>query len=248
MTSRRIIVAFVVVAGLGFAGLLAASLTGQRATSFSVNVPAVRLLRPLGAGQTLCQQPIRASSPIGGVRLWIWPGKRPTPPSSVTVHDASSGALLATGLMSAVPARPATDPRNWIPLYPTPVSRTTVLTTPIPSGKRISVCLHNHGPSSTTVLGSGTNPLSGSLTIADKPTTQAAALLFLEPHDRSLLSLVPTALRRAALFRPGWVGAWTFWALGVALLLGFGVLGFAVVWAARDDTREDGGQTGPQGA
>ena len=162
---------------------------------------------------------------------------------------------MASGLMSAVPARAATDPRNRIPLYPTPVSRTTVLTTPIPSGKRISVCLHNHGPSSTTVLGSGTNPLSGTVTIANKADPQAMALLFLEPHERSLLSLVPTALRRASLFRPGWIGAWTFWALGVALLLGFGVLTIAVVRAAQDDTRaagthtsaEDGGPPGPRG-
>jgi hypothetical protein len=32
-----------------------------------------------------------------------------------------------------------------------------------------------------------------------------------------MFSLLPTIFSRAALFRPGWVGAWTFWALLVAL-------------------------------
>ena len=57
---------------------------------------------------------------------------------------------------------------------------------------------------------------------------------FLTQSLRTALSLVPDIFRRAALFHPAWVGAWTFWLLlGVLLLVVPGLLGLAVRAATR---------------
>ena len=55
-------------------------------------------------------------------------------------------------------------------------------------------------------------------------------------EPRSVASQLPVIFERAALFRPGWVGPWTFWAL--ALVVGLGVpalLARALAAAVRDD-------------
>jgi hypothetical protein len=43
-------------------------------------------------------------------------------------------------------------------------------------------------------------------------------VVLLESHGHVLLSSLGLVLSRAALFRPSWVGSWTFWVLLLALL------------------------------
>ena len=62
-------------------------------------------------------------------------------------------------------------------------------------------------------------PTSGALTLSGKPSNLALAMIFSAPRSRSLIALLPTVFARAALFHPGWMGAWTFWALLVGLLV-----------------------------
>jgi hypothetical protein len=247
--SPRVIVATVAVtAVLGCGGLLWASESPQLPTAFSVNVPAATLMPPLAAGREACQAPIRVSSPAGAVRAWVWPDFRPSPPLAVTVRDLATRAVLATGSMSSVPARRSAPAGDIVALYPTPVSRTAVLTRSLPAGQEILVCMRAQGPGTATFMGSRPTALSGQFKVPGKATTAGAmSLLFLAPHTRSLLSLLPTAFRRAALFRPTWVGAWTFWLLGIGLLLGFGLAAWAVVLAGRADGDADagGGDAGP---
>lgn len=88
--------------------------------------------------------------------------------------------------------------------------------------QRVSVCLRSAGPEQVTLLGEN----------------KTVAFLFLRRHPESLLSLLPTMFRRAALFRPSWVGPWTFWLLLGGLLAAFAPAGVAVVHAARSDARE----------
>jgi hypothetical protein len=236
VSARRTVIAVVVIAALGLAGLLAAAASRQRPTAFSIDVPATDLAPALARGQEACQSPIRASSAFGGVRAWIWPNFiGQTPQLNVTVRDLANDEVLASGRMTAVSPRPALQARNIVGLFPTPVSRTSVLTASIAPGRRVSVCLAAQGPGTATLMGAPPNQLSGALRVAGKPTNLAVALVFLQPHSRSLLSLLPTAFRRAALFRPTWVGAWTFWVSAAALLLAFGLVALAVVQAGRAD-------------
>jgi len=46
------------------------------------------------------------------------------------------------------------------------------------------------------------------------------ALELVRAPERSLLSEVPDMFERASLFRPGWMGAWTFWLLLAAVAIG----------------------------
>jgi hypothetical protein len=57
--------------------------------------------------------------------------------------------------------------------------------------------------------------------------------------DRSLLALLPDVFDRASLFRPGWVGAWTYWLLLVALVIGVPVLLSRALASASDEDEPD---------
>ena len=52
---------------------------------------------------------------------------------------------------------------------------------------------------------------------------------------QSLFSMLPTIFRRAMLFRPTWVGAWTFWLLAAAVLGAFALGAVAVARASSAD-------------
>jgi hypothetical protein len=62
------------------------------------------------------------------------------------------------------------------------------------------------------------------------------AMVFPRAEPKSVLALVPEMFRRAALFRPGWVGAWTFWLLAALILLGAPLLLARALASAEDDT------------
>jgi hypothetical protein len=79
----------------------------------------------------------------------------------------------------------------------------------------------------------------GNAGIASRPTTAAVAgkpvdadlNVAFERDPRSLLSLAPAIAERAALFRAGWVGLWTYALLAALMLLAVPAL---LVRALRD--------------
>lgn len=88
---------------------------------------------------------------------------------------------------------------------------------PVRADRTVSVCLRRSGAA-------GSRRRSGELT-----------LTFLRSKPASTLSMLPTIFRRAALFRFGWVGAWTFWTLAALLVLAVPALcAFALARATRD--------------
>jgi GT2 family glycosyltransferase len=60
-------------------------------------------------------------------------------------------------------------------------------------------------------------------------------------EPRSLLDRLPDALERAALFKPGWMGTWTFWLLAASVLLGVPALLAAALARASASERPAGG-------
>jgi hypothetical protein len=71
-----------------------------------------------------------------------------------------------------------------------------------------------------------------------QPAGTDISLLFLRSHPASSLSLLPAIFRRAALFRPSWIGAWTFWLLAAVVTLLVPLLLALAVRAAGGDRSE----------
>jgi hypothetical protein len=228
MRKRSGILAFALAAGLGLAGLAVSAAHGQRFTAFSVRVAARGFAVLLQPRQQACQSPVMVSAPTGGVEVWLYSGPVPGPEVGVTVGDARGRGLLAVGRIPPTP-RETTPPKG----FPTPISRSTRFDATVPAGKRITLCFLNLGTTAVALLGSGPSATSGALPA--KSGGQAIALLFLRPHAQSLFSMLPTVFRRAMLFRPTWVGAWTFWVLAAALLGAFAVGALAVARASAAD-------------
>jgi hypothetical protein len=233
---RAGVLAVAVVAVLGIAALLVAAGRDERSTAFSLDIPPSVAVTVVQKGQATCQGPITVPAAFRFVRPWISPsdaaGRIPTAPVpgsaiDLTVHDAATNAVLASGSIGAQ--------------YTTPISPIVALDRSVSSGRRIRVCLRSRGPGTVDLMGA---PLPNVALVGDDGTASSAgqaalALLFLRPHSTSLLSLVPTIFARASLFRPGWVGAWTYWLLSAAFLGTFVLAAVAVTRAARSDEAND---------
>jgi hypothetical protein len=224
-------IAFVLVAALALAGLLAAAATDQRSIAFSLDVPDAAAVVALDAGQSACQAPVKAASAFAGIRAWTRPDTAPGTALEVSVRDVGSGRLLASGRLAA--------------RFGAPPEHSAGLGVTVPPGRQIAVCLRNSGQGRVSLLGSSPGPASGSITVEGKPTQAAVSLVFLRARPRSLLSLFPTVFERAALFHPAWVGAWTFWGLVVALLGAVALSAVAVAQAARADAGNGDRTDGP---
>ena len=222
MRVRFSVITFVLFAVLGFAGLLLAAGTDERWTAFSADVRALTGVATLLRSQMACQTPVESAAAFGGVRVWVSRSAPPGPALEISVRNAATGALLAIGRIA--------------PSYASPTTGTAVLSTTLPADRRLSVCVRSEGPNAVTLLGDTPSPGSGTLTVVGKPAHTAMALLFLRRSPKSLLSSLPTVFQRAALFRPGWVGPWTFWLLAGALLVAFGAGALAVGQAVRSDS------------
>lgn len=79
------------------------------------------------------------------------------------------------------------------------------------------------------------------LTQAGRPLPGDAHLAFLRQQKRPALAMVGDVFARAALFKPAWVGAWTFY---LALLLALGVAGCGLAALLREPAGHDVGGDG----
>lgn len=230
MRSRSGVLAFALAAGLGLAGLAVSAARAQRFTAFSLRVPARVFAVLLQPDQQACQTPIMVTTPTGGLEAWIYSGPVPGPAVGVTVTDARNGSLLAVGRIP--PSHRETTPPSG---FPTSISTRTRFDATVPAGKTITVCFLNIGTTAVALMGSEPSTISGALTSPAQYRGNAIALLFLRPHAQSLFSMLPTIFRRAMLFRPTWVGAWTFWLLAAAVLGAFALGAVAVARASSAD-------------
>jgi hypothetical protein len=213
---------FLVVAGLGLAVLLLAAANDGRSRAFSLGVSDVAGVTTLTPTATVCERPIADPTSFGGVRAWAAPGAAPTP-VEVTVSDAQTRQVLARGRALV----PAADGQFDV-----------TLTRTVAAHRQLQVCFATAGRAKVALLGSSQVNPTVHLIVGGKPVaTLGLSLVMLPAHPRSLLSMVPTAFARAALFKASWVGTWTFWVLAAALLAGFAVAAAAVRWALAEPER-----------
>lgn len=221
MKVSRTAIGFVVVLAVGLGAVAIAGSKAHHARAFSLNVPASRQVAKLTAGQRACEGPITSPVPFGGIRAFAFSPRSPAPLHFV-VSATRGHRVLARGTALAAVGFGAV---------------TATLDAPVPAGRRLNVCMG--AGSGRIVLDGGVRPGDNPihLRVAGRTHPYEVSLVMLERRPRPFLSLLPTIFDRAALFRPGWVGAWTFWVLALALLVGVLALGISVSRAALEEER-----------
>jgi hypothetical protein len=219
LSRRATVAAFLVLAALGLGALALAAADAQRPIAYSQGVPPSHVAAVVAPGQEVCQTPIDLPNPTDAVSLQLGTDHRPGIPFGVIVRD-SGGRPIAR----------AANGGGYVD-----GSVRTVRFREVRGGQTISLCLRNTGRHPLLPYGSEEAHDSGTIANGRKSPLDMA-LTFLRPRPRSLLSQVPDAFRRAALFRFDWVGPELYWVLGALLvLLVPGLLVFALARAQRGD-------------
>ncbi len=167
------------------------------------------------ASHRLCEGPIRSPSPAHAVEVFGDPGAGA---STVTVTVLAGGRSIATGSRTADPAGRG---------------QRVGLDHSIPAHRPVEVCIGASG-GALTVFGAGAQA-PGVTTRGVAPGMQFALVL---TRPGTLLGSLPAAFSRAAIFRPSWVGAWTFWLLVALVACTLPLAGVAVI-RALDDPEPD---------
>jgi hypothetical protein len=211
---------FAIVACVGVMTLLVLGFGGRRSRAFALGAPNQQTVAVLPPHGRACEGPITPAQSLAAVRTW---GASVDAPSAIGVLLTSgSGSVLASGRVG---------------LTSTPSAYTATLGRTVSPAQALTVCLIDQGRAPISLLGSPSVDAAVRMTVQGRPSPLQFSLVALRP-DRPLLSLLPTAFSRAALFRPGGVGSWTFWLLLAAVLLTVPIAGSAISAAARADERD----------
>lgn len=205
---------------LGVLGLLLAGSQAMAVRTFSMGEPNGGTVATLHVKDIVCEGPIASRGPARAVRIW---GSATTGLAELTisVRDAANDRLLTSGPV-------VTDPA--------PGAYTAHLTRDVPGGQPLTVCVRD---AIGGFLLSGGGAVAPGVQMTGAPGAQFS-LVLLSNDDRSLLGSLATAFSRASLWRPRWVGSWTFWVLTIALLGTFVLAVAAVASAAAEDESDEG--------
>lgn len=198
------------------AALLIAGSRPLAVRTASADAPNQLTIATLQPGQAVCEGPITSQGAARSVGIW-GAAAGATARLTVAVKDASTQETVASGPLQAV-----AQEGEW----------TARLDRDVPQGHPVQICL-TQDAGAFSLMGSAVS--EPGVTVTGIPAGQRYSLVLLSDGDQSLLGSLSLAFSRASLWRPSWVGPWTFWMLGVALLLTFGLAVMAVVRAAADD-------------
>jgi hypothetical protein len=222
MNRQRVWLPFSVFAILALAALLLSGLRGGTIRAFALGVPDIKTVAVAGPHRQVCEGPIRSHAAFKSVVIW---GAYDAGEPLVRVwSDSEAGRRL----VSAGP----------IEVGPTGLSGefSATLSASVDQGPPVTVCVVDAGG---RLRLQGGNPGYTGATIAGSKPRKAFALVGLESGKHSLLGSLNLAFSRASLFRPSWVGAWTFWLLLILLLATLPLGAFAIAAAIRSETDED---------
>jgi hypothetical protein len=196
---------FLVVAVLGLAGLLLVGLTDDRDLAFTLGVRPSATSTAVAPGATVCQEPILVPESFTRVRLRAGTPLRPGQPLEVTVRNAANRQVVGRGQV----AGGYVDGSDLI-----------ATVGPVEPGQGIAVCVRDAGDRRALLYG---NAAGASLRSQAKERGRVLdtdlTVVFLRPERQTVLSELPDIFDRASLFRPGWVGSWTFWLLSALTLI-----------------------------
>jgi hypothetical protein len=171
-------------------------------------------VEPVGAGQTLCVTGLELPAETGRVQFEVLTGAASRPSMKLTLRTPT-GALIAS---SGLPYAPSGGPQTKI-AFAIPERAET------PASIPASACVT---PDRLINFGGTLNIGGPAPTLNGTPIGPARLAVWFLPKAgarRSLLEQLPTVFDRAALFRPSWVGSWTYYVLlGLILPLAFGLV------------------------
>jgi hypothetical protein len=215
------LVAFAVTLAVGVGFVLSRATSHSVPVAFTVGPGPTPVAGELPPRAQACEQPIELLADADGVTFWVGTGARPGVPLEVTVRD-----LRKVGGRPLALRRVAGGYASHSPL--------SVRFPRLRKGRVVALCISNQGHHPATLSGGDTAPTSGT-TFAGRSQPVDLTLVFFREHPPSTLGSVPTMFRRATLFRPGWVGTWTFWLLAALVAIGVPLLcALALARAARD--------------
>ncbi len=220
--SRRVWLPCLAVAAAAIAGLLLAGSRSQPVNTFALDAPNQFPLLTLKPGMRVCEGPVSSDAPVGGVGIW---GASLGAPGRLTVDVlAPSGrSRLASGSLSAGTAED---------------EYTSRLEPVVPAHTPILICLRGETAAFSLAGSQAVNP---KVVMTGPVAGKEFSLVLIAGGHPSLLSSLSTVFSRAELWRPSWVGSWTFWALAAGLLGAFGVGVLAVAAASADDETDGPG-------
>jgi hypothetical protein len=215
-------IAFLAVALAGVVALAVVAARDQRDLAFTLGVAPGLVAAELGPREAACQVPVPVATEFDGVTAQFGTYHRPGPPVAVSVETFEGGRSLASGRL---PGGYPDFSRQRVPLDAT-----------VAAGERVAVCVHNLGRRKLALYGGPELARRGSTVEIDGRDQGTDLTLFFTTDSRSAAALLPEVFDRASLFRPAWVGPWTFWLLGALLLLAVpALLTLALVATARSE-------------
>jgi hypothetical protein len=226
-TPRLTLAAFLAVLVFGGAGLLLAGLTQRRGTVLAAEVQATSIVAVLGPGGLVCQGPVTPAHPVRTLTLWT---ERRLFPDTLT-------ALIRQGPGNRLVARAPLAFDHSLPAVPYGSAAQARLPRTLPGEKPYRLCVR--ADADVNILGASASTSSGQLRIGGRESGLAMAFVFGSPHPGTVLGELSSIVERAALFRPGWVGAWTFWALAALFIAAIGLLARGLMSAAAQDNEDD---------
>jgi hypothetical protein len=210
---RAALLAFAVGGVVIVIALVVSGLRTGDVRSFALRVPSATPIATVRGQRPVCEGPVISGQKVSAVGVFGSPVRAGTK-LHITVRDAA-GRSLATGRKAAIAA---------------PTEDLVSLDHTIAPGTPLRVCVQATGAPFSL---EGGVAAAARVRMTPGPGTNQFSLVL--DHRGSFLGSLPTAFSRAAVFRPDWVGSWTFWLLMAALAATFGLGGIAVVRAAQED-------------
>jgi 4-amino-4-deoxy-L-arabinose transferase-like glycosyltransferase len=170
-------------------------------------------LRP---GQEACQVNVLTPGDAVGARIFVGTHRRPGPPLTLLLRDGS-GRVVRRGRLSR-----GYDDATWQIVPFEPVRRV---------GRDYALCFRSSGR--VALAGSPDGNIDGfsELRLDGNRQTGDLAYQLVQDGPESLFEFVPSIFRRASLFRPDWIGPWTYYVAALLLLL-IGALAVGALIAA----------------
>lgn len=197
------------------AGLLVSALRAHTTRTYAYSAPSITTLTTLTPGKRICEGPL---TPQGGFRTAVFMNSGVNARALVTIHAGRVAAapVVAVGSLATTPA----EGENAV-----------LLTPPVSTASQLTLCVREQHGSMTLYGGS---PSHGAAAIAGAIPATPLWLQLLSASPRRFVDALPLAFRRASLFRPDWVGAWTFWALLLLVFGGFPAIVVGLSFALQD--------------